>query len=154
MVVDQDHYITKIYDRPGVHLLTAEEFGTEWVAIAVRTLVDPADPADLDRGGRPAGPAGRDRPVGPGLHSGLGSGQPGGHPPAMLELARGRASMTGAFGSRRRRPDRALAGHFTGRWKAANIDFSRGSADWRNCSIWSKDFYRRFMSCRGAETCP
>jgi hypothetical protein len=47
MVVDQDHYITTVYDRPGIHQLAAEESGTGWVAIAVRTLADPADPADL-----------------------------------------------------------------------------------------------------------
>ena len=48
MVVDQDHYyIAKVYDRPGGHWLAPEQSGTGWVAIAVRTLVDPADPADL-----------------------------------------------------------------------------------------------------------
>ena len=44
MVVDQDHYIGKVCDRPGLHRLEPDEFGTPWVAVAVRTLVDPAGP--------------------------------------------------------------------------------------------------------------
>jgi hypothetical protein len=47
IVVDQDHHIDKVFDRPGPHRLDPEEFGTPWVAVAVRTLVDPADPGDL-----------------------------------------------------------------------------------------------------------
>ena len=101
MVVDQDHYITKIYDRPGVHLLAAEEFGTEWVAIAVRTLVDPADPADLT-----AVAALQDQ-LAVTARSARAFTHPAWDPDSLaatrrplLELARGRASMTGAFGSR------------------------------------------------------
>ena len=101
MVVDQDHYIAKVYDRPGVHRLAPEESGTRWVAIAVRTLVDPADPADLT-----AVAALQDH-----LAVTARSAEPFTHPAwdpdslaatrkPLLELARGRTSMKAAFGSR------------------------------------------------------
>ena len=47
MVVNQDHYVNRIFHSPGEHRLTAEEFGSPYVAVAVRSLVDPADPSDL-----------------------------------------------------------------------------------------------------------
>lgn len=47
MVVNQDHYINRIMHDPGEYTLTVEEFGTPWVVVATRILVDPADPADL-----------------------------------------------------------------------------------------------------------
>lgn len=47
MVVDEDHYIEVIFHDAGVHVLSPDQFGTRYVVIAVRTLVDPADPADL-----------------------------------------------------------------------------------------------------------
>ena len=47
MVVDQDHYIGHVFDSPGECRLEAAMFPTSHVALAVRTLVDPADPADL-----------------------------------------------------------------------------------------------------------
>jgi hypothetical protein len=47
MVVDQDHYVDAIFHDAGSYELTAERFGTPYVVVAVRTLVDPADPQDL-----------------------------------------------------------------------------------------------------------
>lgn len=47
MVVNQDHYINRIYHSPGEHRLLAEEFGSPYVAIAARILVDPSDEADV-----------------------------------------------------------------------------------------------------------
>jgi hypothetical protein len=47
MVVDQDHYIDHVFDRPGRYTLDPGDFPTSHVAIAVRTLVDPASPADV-----------------------------------------------------------------------------------------------------------
>lgn len=47
MVVDEYHYIDHVFDRPGEYHLEAAMFPTSHVALAVRTLVDPADPADL-----------------------------------------------------------------------------------------------------------
>ena len=47
MVVNQDHYINRIYHEPGEHTLTVEEFDTSWVTVAARVLVDPSNPNDV-----------------------------------------------------------------------------------------------------------
>jgi hypothetical protein len=47
MVVNEDHYINRVFHEPGRYELTAEEFGSPYVVIAGRTLVDPRDPDDL-----------------------------------------------------------------------------------------------------------
>ena len=47
MVVNNDHYIDKVMHSPGTHALTQADHGTRYVAVAVRLLVDPNDPADV-----------------------------------------------------------------------------------------------------------
>ena len=47
MVVNEDHYINAVYHDAGRYELTVEEFDSPYVGVAVRTLVDPHDPADL-----------------------------------------------------------------------------------------------------------
>ncbi|MFP3821928.1 hypothetical protein SB658_24840, partial [Bacillus sp. SIMBA_008] len=47
MVVNEHHYIDAIFHDAGEHRLTVEQFGTPHVVLAIRTLVDPADEADL-----------------------------------------------------------------------------------------------------------
>ena len=47
MVVNQDHYINRVFHEPGEHVLTVDEFDTPWVAVAARILVDPSDPDDV-----------------------------------------------------------------------------------------------------------
>jgi hypothetical protein len=47
MVVNQDHFIDEIFHDAGRYGLTVDTFGTRYVVLAVRILVDPADPADL-----------------------------------------------------------------------------------------------------------
>jgi hypothetical protein len=47
MVVSQDHYVGAVFHDAGEYEITAERFGTPFVVVAVRTLVDPADPADI-----------------------------------------------------------------------------------------------------------
>lgn len=47
MVVNEDHYIDAVFHDPGDYEITAERFGTPYVVVAVRTLVDPADPTDI-----------------------------------------------------------------------------------------------------------
>lgn len=47
MIVNEDHYVNAILHEPGEYPLTMQEHGTPYVAVAVRTLVDPTDPADL-----------------------------------------------------------------------------------------------------------
>ena len=47
MVVDEDHFVDAIFHDAGIHELTPDQFGTRYVVVAIRILVDPADPADL-----------------------------------------------------------------------------------------------------------
>jgi hypothetical protein len=47
MVVNQDHYINRVFDEPGEYDLTVDEFQTSYVLVAMRVLVDPGDPADV-----------------------------------------------------------------------------------------------------------
>jgi len=47
MVVNQDHFVDAIFHDAGSYVLTADRFGSPYVVVAVRTLVDPADPQDL-----------------------------------------------------------------------------------------------------------
>ena len=47
MIVNQDHYINRVFHDPGEYELTVDDFDTPYVLVAARTLVDPADPADV-----------------------------------------------------------------------------------------------------------
>jgi len=47
MVVNEDHYIDRVFHSGGTYHLTTAEFGTPWVLVASRILVDPTDPADV-----------------------------------------------------------------------------------------------------------
>lgn len=47
MVVNQDHYINRVFHAPGDYHLTADEFGTDFVMVTARILVDPEDDADV-----------------------------------------------------------------------------------------------------------
>ena len=47
MVVNQDHYINRVFHDAGEYRLTVDEFDTPWVAVAARVLVDPADSDDV-----------------------------------------------------------------------------------------------------------
>lgn len=46
-VIDEDQYTHGVYYGAGRHVLTRGGIGTRYVITAVRTLVDPADPKDL-----------------------------------------------------------------------------------------------------------
>lgn len=48
-VVDQDHYINKIFHGAGEHKLSMADFNTPYVLLTVRTLVNPSDPDDIIR---------------------------------------------------------------------------------------------------------
>jgi hypothetical protein len=48
-VIDEDHYVPAVFYGPGPHTLSTDQVGTRYVMVAVRTLVDPADPKDLDQ---------------------------------------------------------------------------------------------------------
>lgn len=47
MVVNQDHFINATYHGAGDYELTVDQFDSPYVVIAVRILVDPADPTDV-----------------------------------------------------------------------------------------------------------
>ncbi|WP_085128358.1 DUF1254 domain-containing protein [Mycolicibacter engbaekii] len=46
-VINQDEYVTDIFYGGGQHTLDEERVGTRYVLVAVRTLADPGDTADL-----------------------------------------------------------------------------------------------------------
>jgi hypothetical protein len=46
-VVNQDHYINKIFHGPGEHTLTLDEFDTPFVLLTIRILVNATDPVDV-----------------------------------------------------------------------------------------------------------
>ena len=47
MVVNEHHYVDAIFHEAGEHTLTKTQFGTPYVVLAVRILVDPTDPTDV-----------------------------------------------------------------------------------------------------------
>ena len=47
MVVNEDHYINKVFHGAGTYELTIEEFHTPYLMLVVRTLVDASDPDDI-----------------------------------------------------------------------------------------------------------
>ena len=47
MVINEDHYAPTVVYGAGSHTFTKQNVGTRYGAIAVRTLVDPADPKDV-----------------------------------------------------------------------------------------------------------
>lgn len=49
MVVNDDHYVEAIFHDAGEYQLRADELGSRYVFVAVRILVDPTDPADVEK---------------------------------------------------------------------------------------------------------
>lgn len=47
MIVSQDHFINKVFHAPGQYKLTTEEFGTDFVMVTARILVDPESAEDV-----------------------------------------------------------------------------------------------------------
>ncbi len=48
MVVNQDHYVPAVYYDHKPHTLTQKDVGTRYAFVAIRTLVDPNSPKDLE----------------------------------------------------------------------------------------------------------
>lgn len=46
-VINEDHYTPQVAYKPGPYTLTRENVGTRYVAVAFRTLADPADKKDM-----------------------------------------------------------------------------------------------------------
>lgn len=47
MVVNENHYINAVFHDAGTYELTRDQFGSRYVVVAIRTLVDPNDAADV-----------------------------------------------------------------------------------------------------------
>ncbi|AVM01853.1 carboxylesterase [Gordonia iterans] len=47
MLINQDHYINRVLHGAGTYELSAEELGSDFIVLAVRTLFNPSDPADI-----------------------------------------------------------------------------------------------------------
>jgi len=47
MIMNEDGYINKVYQGKGTYKLTMKEFDTPYVSVALRTLINPTDPADI-----------------------------------------------------------------------------------------------------------
>ncbi len=101
MVVNEDHYVERTIHDAGSHELTVEEFGTPYVLVAVRTLVDPTDPSDVaivnDLQDRLVIRASSDRPFVPEAYD---PDSFDATRTALLTLARGLDGYRGAFGKR------------------------------------------------------
>jgi hypothetical protein len=48
-VINEDHYVPKVVYGKGSYTLTKDQVGTRYVAVAIRTLVDPADAKDIEQ---------------------------------------------------------------------------------------------------------
>jgi hypothetical protein len=46
-IVNEDHYVPNVYYGAGERTLTRENVGTRYVVVAIRTLVDPSNTADI-----------------------------------------------------------------------------------------------------------
>jgi hypothetical protein len=49
MVVDEDHYVVIVAYGAGRHTFTRNQIGTRYLFVALRTLVNPADPKDVEK---------------------------------------------------------------------------------------------------------
>ena len=49
IVIDEDQYTPAVYYGAGSHTFTREQIGTRYLMLALRTFVDPNDPADIEK---------------------------------------------------------------------------------------------------------
>src|SRR5882757_1171943 len=49
LVINEDHYAAAAFYGAGSHTFTKEKIGTRYIAIAIRTLVNPADSKDVEQ---------------------------------------------------------------------------------------------------------
>lgn len=47
MIVNEDHFVNDVLHDPGDYALTSDRYGSRYVLVGVRILVDPTDPADV-----------------------------------------------------------------------------------------------------------
>ncbi len=48
-IINQDNYVPAVIYRSGAHTFTREQVGTRYMIMGIRTLVDPADPKDVEQ---------------------------------------------------------------------------------------------------------
>lgn len=66
-IIDQDQYVPNVFYGPGSRTLTREGIGTRYVGTAVRTLVDPQNPKDVEEAIALQDAIQIDQPGGPGV---------------------------------------------------------------------------------------
>ncbi|MDN3712493.1 DUF1214 domain-containing protein [Paracoccus cavernae] len=66
-IIDEDQYTHGVQYEPGEYTLTREEIGTRYVLVALRTLVNPEDPADMDAVHKLQDQLKSEQPGGPGV---------------------------------------------------------------------------------------
>ena len=49
MIISEDHYVPSVTYDAGPHTFSKDKVGTRYMSAAVRTLVDPADPKDIEQ---------------------------------------------------------------------------------------------------------
>jgi hypothetical protein len=49
LVINEDHYAPAVFYGAGSHTFTEDKIGTRYMVIAIRTLVNPADPKDVEQ---------------------------------------------------------------------------------------------------------
>jgi len=49
MVINEDHYVYEVDYQPGTYVFTKSDVGTRYFFVALRTLVDPVDPKDIQQ---------------------------------------------------------------------------------------------------------
>lgn len=101
IAIDQDHYVPEVI-YGGHRTYTREQIGTRYLMLALRTLVDPTDPADIDRVHALQDAVRIDQPGGPGTLE-LPSWDPATHKKvkdALLVLASTLPDASRGFGTR------------------------------------------------------
>jgi hypothetical protein len=66
LLISEDHYNPATFYDAGPHVVTREQVGTRYVALAVRTFVDPNSPGDLQTAHASQDAIGIQQPKGPG----------------------------------------------------------------------------------------
>lgn len=101
MVINQDHYINRVFHEAGIYPLTVDEFDTDYVIVAARILFDPSSPADIEEVHRLqdglALEPGAQRPFATGDWDTVSHKEVRG---ALLVLGRTMGGLTGCFGRR------------------------------------------------------
>jgi len=66
MTIDEDHYVVEVVYNSKPHTYTRQQVGTRYLLVAGRTLVDPADPKDVEQVHKLQDAIKVDQPGGPG----------------------------------------------------------------------------------------